>query len=161
MVVQHMPAGFTASLAQRLNEMSEIRVKEAEHGEIIKKGVVYIAPGGQHLKIVKSGSEYKIELNREPAIDGLRPCANIMYQSLENSDFDEITCVVLTGMGADGTKGIKGLAAKKKNIHVIAQDEDSCVVYGMPKAIAQTGLVDEVVTLNHIASSITKNVGVI
>lgn len=160
-VVQHMPAGFTASLAQRLNEMSEIRVKEAEHGEIIKKGVVYIAPGGQHLKIVKSGSEYKIELNREPAIDGLRPCANIMYQSLENSDFDEITCVVLTGMGADGTKGIKGLAAKKKNIHVIAQDEDSCVVYGMPKAIAQTGLVDEVVTLNHIASSITKNVGVI
>ena len=160
-VVQHMPAGFTASLAARLNEMSEIRVKEAEHGEIIKKGVVYIAPGGQHLKIVKSGSEYKIELNREPAIDGLRPCANIMYQSLENSDFDEITCVVLTGMGADGTKGIKGLAAKKKNIHVIAQDEDSCVVYGMPKAIAQTGLVDEVVTLNHIASSITKNVGVI
>ena len=160
-VVQHMPAGFTASLAQRLNEMSEIRVKEAEHGEIIKKGVVYIAPGGQHLKIVKSGSEYKIELNREPAIEGLRPCANIMYQSLENSDFDEITCVVLTGMGADGTKGIKGLAAKKKNIHVIAQDEDSCVVYGMPKAIAQTGLVDEVVTLNHIASSITKNVGVI
>ena len=160
-VVQHMPAGFTASLAQRLNEMSEIRVKEAEHGEIIKKGVVYIAPGGQHLKIVKSGSEYKIELNREPAIDGLRPCANIMYQSLENSDFDEITCVVLTGMGADGTKGIKGLAAKKKNIHVIAQDEDSCVVYGMPKAIAQTGPVDEVVTLNHIASSITKNVGVI
>lgn len=160
-VVQHMPAGFTASLAQRLNEMSEIRVKEAEHGEIIKKGVVYIAPGGQHLKIVKSGSEYKIELNREPAIDGLRPCANIMYQSLENSDFDEITCVVLTGMGADGTKGIKGLVAKKKNIHVIAQDEDSCVVYGMPKAIAQTGLVDEVVTLNHIASSITKNVGVI
>lgn len=160
-VVQHMPAGFTASLAQRLNEMSEISVKEAEHGEIIKKGVVYIAPGGQHLKIVKSGSEYKIELNREPAIDGLRPCANIMYQSLENSDFDEITCVVLTGMGADGTKGIKGLAAKKKNIHVIAQDEDSCVVYGMPKAIAQTGLVDEVVALNHIASSITKNVGVI
>ena len=160
-VVQHMPAGFTASLAQRLNEMSEIRVKEAEHGEIIKKGVVYIAPGGQHLKIVKSGSEYKIELNREPAIDGLRPCANIMYQSLENSDFDEITCVVLTGMGAEGTKGIKGLAAKKKNIHVIAQDEDSCVVYGMPKAIAQTGLVDEVVALNHIASSITKNVGVI
>ena len=160
-VVQHMPAGFTASLAQRLNEMSEIRVKEAEHGEIIKKGVVYIAPGGQHLKIVKSGSEYKIELNREPAIDGLRPCANIMYQSLVNSDFDEITCVVLTGMGADGTKGIKGLAAKKKNIHVIAQDEDSCVVYGLPKAIALTGLVDEVVTLNHIASSITKNVGVI
>lgn len=160
-VVQHMPAGFTASLAQRLDEMSQVKVKEAAQGDIIKKGVVYIAPGGFHLKIVKAGTEYKIELNKEPAIEGLRPCANIMYESLENSDFDEITCVVLTGMGADGTKGIKGLVDKKKKIYVIAQDEDSCVVYGMPKAIAKTGLVNEVVPLNRIANSITKNVGVI
>ena len=160
-VVQHMPAGFTASLAQRLDEMSQVKVKEAAQGDIIKKGVVYIAPGGFHLKIVKAGTEYKIDLNKEPAIEGLRPCANIMYESLENSDFDEITCVVLTGMGADGTKGIKGLVDKKKKIYVIAQDEDSCVVYGMPKAIAKTGLVNEVVPLNRIANSITKNVGVI
>lgn len=160
-VVQHMPAGFTASLAQRLDEMSQVKVKEAAQGDIIKKGVVYIAPGGFHLKIVKAGIEYKIDLNKEPAIEGLRPCANIMYESLENSDFDEITCVVLTGMGADGTKGIKGLVDKKKKIYVIAQDEDSCVVYGMPKAIAKTGLVNEVVPLNRIANSITKNVGVI
>ncbi len=160
-VVQHMPAGFTASLAQRLDEMSQVKVKEAAQGDIIKKGVVYIAPGGFHLKIVKAGTEYKIDLNKEPAIEGLRPCANIMYESLENSDFDEITCVVLTGMGADGTKGIKGLVDKKKKIYVIAQDENSCVVYGMPKAIAKTGLVNEVVPLNRIANSITKNVGVI
>ena len=160
-VVQHMPAGFTASLAQRLDEMRQVKVKEAAQGDIIKKGVVYIAPGGFHLKIVKAGTEYKIDLNKEPAIEGLRPCANIMYESLENSDFDEITCVVLTGMGADGTKGIKGLVDKKKKIYVIAQDEDSCVVYGMPKAIAKTGLVNEVVPLNRIANSITKNVGVI
>ena len=160
-VVQHMPAGFTASLAQRLDEMSQVKVKEAAQGDIIKKGVVYIAPGGFHLKIVKAGTDYKIDLNKEPAIEGLRPCANIMYESLENSDFDEITCVVLTGMGADGTKGIKGLVDKKKKIYVIAQDEDSCVVYGMPKAIAKTGLVNEVVPLNRIANSITKNVGVI
>ena len=156
-----MYAGFTASLAQRLDEMSQVKVKEAAQGDIIKKGVVYIAPGGFHLKIVKAGTEYKIDLNKEPAIEGLRPCANIMYESLENSDFDEITCVVLTGMGADGTKGIKGLVDKKKKIYVIAQDEDSCVVYGMPKAIAKTGLVNEVVPLNRIANSITKNVGVI
>ena len=160
-VVQHMPAGFTASLAQRLDQMRQVKVKEAAQGDIIKKGVVYIAPGGFHLKIVKAGTEYKIDLNKEPAIEGLRPCANIMYESLENSDFDEITCVVLTGMGADGTKGIKGLVDKKKKIYVIAQDEDSCVVYGMPKAIAKTGLVNEVVPLNRIANSITKNVGVI
>ena len=82
-----------------------------------------------------------------------------MYESLENSDFDEITCVVLTGMGADGTKGIKGLVDKKKKIYVIAQDEDSCVVYGMPKAIAKTGLVNEVVPLNRIAELNNKERG--
>ena len=160
-VVQHMPAGFTASLAQRLDEMSQVKVKEAAQGDIIKKGVVYIAPGGFHLKIVKAGTEYKIDLNKEPAIEGLRPCANIMYESLENSDFDEITCVVLTGMGADGTNGIKALSRSHKNIYVISQDEETSVVYGMPKAIAKTGLVNEVVPLNRIANSITKNVGVI
>ena len=159
-LVQHMPAGFTASLAARLNEMSEIAVKEAADGDIIVKGHVYIAPGGKHIKVSKEGSNYVIRLNDAPAIDGLKPCANVMYDSLQNSNFDEITCVVLTGMGADGTNGIKGLSACHKNIHVIAQDEQSCVVYGMPKALAATGLVDEVVPLNKVAEAITKNVGV-
>lgn len=159
-MVQHMPAGFTASLAQRLDEMSEIKVKEAEDGDTISKGVVYIAPGGKHMRVVKNGALYKIRLSAEAAIDGLRPCANIMYESLEQSSFDEITCVVLTGMGSDGTNGIKGLAARHKRMHIISQDENSCVVYGMPKALAQTGLVDEVLPLNQIAEAITKNVGV-
>lgn len=159
-IVQHMPAGFTASLASRLNEMSEVNVKEASNGDVLKKGTVYIAPGGRHLRIAKSSAGYEIKLSDEPAIEGLRPCANLMFQSLEKCSFDEITCVVLTGMGADGTKGISGLAAQKKNIHVIAQDEDTCVVYGMPKAIAQTGLVDEVVPVGQVAEIITKNVGV-
>ena len=159
-LVQHMPAGFTASLAQRLDEMSDVRVKEAEDGDIIRRGWVYIAPGGKHIRIVKNASGHKIQLSEEPAIDGLRPCANIMYESLTKCDFDEITCVVLTGMGADGTKGIKELSDKNKKIYVIAQDEDTSVVYGMPKAIAQTGLVNEVVPLNRVAEVITKNVGV-
>ena len=159
-LVQHMPAGFTASLAQRLDEMSDVQVKEAEDGDIIRRGHVYIAPGGKHLRIVKNGSGHKIQLSDEPAIEGLRPCANIMYESLERCDYDEITCVVLTGMGADGTKGIKGLSDRHKKIYVIAQDEDTSVVYGMPKAIAQTGLVNEVVPLNRVAEVITKNVGV-
>lgn len=159
-LVQHMPAGFTASLAQRLNEMSKVKVKEAEEGDVIEKGCVYIAPGGKHMKVVKEGANHKIRLNTEPAIEGLRPCANVMYESLKESAYDEITCVVLTGMGADGTEGIKKLANSKKNIHVISQDEDTCVVYGMPKAIAKTGLVDEVVPLNDVAAAITKNVGV-
>ena len=159
-LVQHMPVGFTASLAQRLNEMSDVVVQEARQGDVIQKGNVYIAPGGKHIKVVKSGAQHKIELSDASAIDGLRPCANVMYESLEKTSFDEITCVVLTGMGADGTKGIQGLAKAHKNIYVIAQDEDSSVVYGMPKAIAQTGLVDEVVSLNRVAEAITKNVGV-
>lgn len=159
-LVQHMPAGFTASLAARLNEISDINVKEGADGDVIQKGWVYIAPGGKHIKVVKKAAEYVIKLNDEPPIDGLRPCANVMYKSLIQCNYDEITCVVLTGMGADGTEGIKALSAGKKKIHVIAQDEESCVVYGMPKAIAQTGLVDEVVPLNKIAETITKNVGV-
>lgn len=159
-LVQHMPAGFTASLAQRLDEMSAIKVKEAIEGEIIKKGTVYIAPGGKHMRVARKGQEYQIKLSEEPAIDGLRPCANLMYESLEKCNYDEVTCVVMTGMGADGTNGIKGLSASHKKIHVIAQNEESCIVYGMPKAIAQTGLVDEVVPLSQIAEIITKNVGV-
>ena len=159
-LVQHMPAGFTASLAARLNEISDINVKEGADGDVIQKGWVYIAPGGKHIKVVKKAAEYVIKLNDEPPIAGLRPCANVMYKSLVQCNYDEITCVVLTGMGADGTEGIKALSAGKKKIHVIAQDEESCVVYGMPKAIAQTGLVDEVVPLNKIAETITKNVGV-
>ena len=159
-LVQHMPAGFTASLAARLNEISDINVKEGADGDVIQKGWVYIAPGGKHIKVVKKAAEYVIKLNDEPPIEGLRPCANVMYKSLVQCNYDEITCVVLTGMGADGTEGIKALSTGKKKIHVIAQDEESCVVYGMPKAIAQTGLVDEVVPLNKIAETITKNVGV-
>ncbi len=159
-LVQHMPKGFTFSLAQRLNELSKIKVSEAVDGEILEKGHVYIAPGGRHMEIAKSqGNAYQIKLNDMPPIDALRPCANVMYDSLTNSDYDEIVCVVLTGMGADGTKGIANLASKKK-IHVIAQDKDSCVVYGMPKAIAEAGLTDEVKPLGEIANTIIKSVGV-
>lgn len=160
-LVQHMPPGFTASLASRLDEMGDISVKEAADGDILKSGWVYIAPGGQHLRIVEGTQGYVVKLSNELAVDGLRPCANIMYDSLQQCGFDEIVCVVLTGMGSDGTNGIKGLAANHKKIHVIAQDEESCVVYGMPKAIAQAGLVDEVVSLSQVAEKITKNVGVL
>ena len=158
-LVQHMPAGFTASLAARLNEISDINVKEGADGDVIQKGWVYIAPGGKHIKVVKKASEYVIKLNDEPPIDGLRPCANVMYKSLVQCNYDEITCVVLTGMGADGTNGILELS-KSKPIYTIAQDVNTCVVYGMPKSIVETGLVNEVLPLTEIANSITKNVGV-
>ena len=159
-LVQHMPTGFTKSLADRLNELSRVTVKEAEEGETLEKGVVYIAPGGKHLEVAcTAGGSHKVHLSDAPAIGGLKPCANIMYQSLKNSRYDEITCVVLTGMGADGTAGIEALD-KSKPIHVIAQDAQTCVVYGMPRAVAEAGLVDEVVPLESIANTIIKNVGV-
>lgn len=159
LLVQHMPAGFTQSLAERLNEVSQVTVKEAEDGEILKKGWVYIAPGGKHLALAKRGKMHMIAISDEPPIGGLRPCANVMYRSLIESDFDEIICVVLTGMGSDGTDGIIKLE-KKKKIYVIAQDQASSVVYGMPKVITESGLTDQVVALDGIADAITKCVGV-
>ncbi len=159
-LVQHMPKGFTKSMADRLNEVSKINVKEAEEGDILKKGWVYVAPGGWHLEVKKgSDGQHRCHLDDSPPIGALKPCADVMYKSLCDSGFDEITCVVLTGMGADGTKGITELA-RKKPVHVIAQNAETCVVYGMPKAIAEAGLVDEVVPLTEVANTIKKNVGV-
>lgn len=159
-LVQHMPAGFTKSMADRLNEISDISVKEAQDGDVLEKGTVYVAPGGKHMEVKKCpDGNHKISLNDMPAIGGLKPCANITYDSLTESGYDEIVCVVLTGMGADGTNGILSLG-KKKPIHVISQNAETCVVYGMPKAIAESGVVDEVVALNDVAKTITKNVGV-
>ena len=159
-LVQHMPAGFTKSMADRLNEVSEIAVKEAEDGDKLEKGHIYVAPGGKHMEVVKCpDGSHKVALNDMPAIGGLRPCANITYDSLSKSGFDEIVCVVLTGMGADGTNGILSLA-QHKPIHVISQNAETCVVYGMPKAIEESGVVDEVVPLEKVAETITKNVGV-
>ena len=159
-LVQHMPAGFTKSMAERLNETSAIFVKEAQEGDKLEKGKVYVAPGGKHMEVVRAADgSHKIKLNDMPAIGGLRPCANITYDSLSKSGFDEVVCVVLTGMGADGTNGILSLG-QHKPIHVISQTADTCVVYGMPKAIAESGVCDEVVPLEKVAETITKKVGV-
>jgi len=159
-LVQHMPKGFTKSLADRLNELSEINVSEACEGDVLENGHVYIAPGGLHMEVKKTtDGSHKITLNDMPAIGGLRPCANVTYDSLRNCGYDEIICVVLTGMGADGTNGILSLE-KKKPIYVISQTAETCVVYGMPKAIYEAGVTDQVVPLENVAAAITKYVGV-
>lgn len=160
-LVQHMPMGFTKSLADRLDELSEIAVTEAVDGEKLEKGHVYIAPGGKQLRIAKGiGSSHVIKLTDEEPRDGLRPCANIMYESLAEMGYEKILCVVLTGMGADGRAGIEKLS-KTKETYTIAQDAETCVVYGMPRAIVSSGLADEVLPLDSIAGSIIKNVGVL
>jgi len=158
-IVQHMPAGFTQSLAERLNDLSEIKVSEAVEGEFLEDGHVYIAKGGKHLNIDNVGGRLKVRYSDEPTREGVKPCANYMFESLAKSDAERIICVVLTGMGADGTEGIVNLK-KSKNIFVIAQDENSSTVYGMPKAIYKTGLTNEVVPLDQVAQEIIMNAGV-
>lgn len=160
LIVQHMPKGFTASLAERLNGLSEVKVKEAAEGDELESGHVYLAMGGMHMNVKTSGAgRYTIHYSDEPTREGVKPCANYMYESLMDSHFDEIICVVMTGMGADGTVGIKNLEAKKK-IHVIAQDQDTSTVYGMPKSVVNAGLSNQIVPLEEIAQEIILNVGV-
>ena len=154
-----MPAGFTASLAERLDSLSEVHVKEAAEGDVIEAGTVYIAMGGRHMNVSTSGGRSTVHYTDEPTREGVRPCANYMYESLMNSGYDQVVCVVMTGMGADGTEGIINLKTKKK-IHVIAQEASTCAVYGMPKSVVNAGLSDQVVPLDQIAQEIIMNVGV-
>ena len=161
LVVQHMPPGFTRSLADRLNGMSEVTVKEAEDNEIISAGCVYIAPGDYHMRVERyeQGGNLKIKLTREPPLGGHRPAVNVMMESLSDTGFTNIIGVIMTGMGGDGSEGIKKLK-EKNNAFIIAQDEKSCVVYGMPKVAVQTGVVDTIVPLKEITKEIVKILGV-
>jgi two-component system chemotaxis response regulator CheB len=146
-------------MAERLNDISAVKVSEAEDGDRLEKGHVYIAPGGKHLEVRRNpDGSHRIVLNDSPAIGGLKPCANIMYDSLTGSGYDEILCVVLTGMGADGTNGILTLC-QHKPVHVVAQNAETCVVYGMPRTLVESGVVDEIVPLNEVAPTINRYVG--
>ena len=158
-LVQHMPTGFTKSMAERLDSLSALHVKEAEEGDELKKGWVYVAKGGKHLNIVEKHGKVVVHYSDEPSREGVKPCANYMYESLIKCKYDEVVCVVMTGMGSDGTEGIINLKSKKK-VHVISQDEQSCVVYGMPRSIKRAGLSDQVVALDQIAQEIILRVGV-
>lgn len=158
-VVQHMPPGFTKSLAERMNTLSELSVKEAEHGDVLKQGWVYIAPGDHHLKLKKSGQEWIIQLSQDELVSGHRPSVDAMMYSIADNKIGNVVGVIMTGMGADGAKGLARVKQENKGF-VIAQDEESCVVFGMPKSTIQLGVVDRVVTLNDIANEIVRAVGV-
>lgn len=158
-LVQHMPGGFTGSLAERLNGMSQIRVKEGAEGDTLENGTVYIAKGSTHMYVRQNGGRHYLHFKDGPPRENVKPCANYMYESLMDSRYDEIVCVVLTGMGADGMEGITNLK-KRKKVHVISQNADTCIVYGMPKAVENAGLSDEVRPLDDIANEIVMNVGV-
>lgn len=156
LIVQHMPAGFTKSLATRLDQLSKIKVKEAEQGDILQNGVAYIAPGGYHLKLRKVGISFGIVLDQtEPPRSGHRPSVDVMFEEVSKyDDFDKIA-VIMTGMGYDGSKGLIALK-QTGNVMAIAESADTCIVYGMPKAAVETQLVDEVADVDNIAQSIMK-----
>ncbi|EON73314.1 protein-glutamate methylesterase/protein-glutamine glutaminase [Lysinibacillus sphaericus] len=156
LIVQHMPAGFTKSLASRLDQLSEITVKEAEQGDILQNGVAYIAPGGYHLKLRKVGTSFGVVLdNDEPPRSGHRPSVDVMFEDVSQiKDFDKVA-VIMTGMGHDGSKGLKALKSTG-NVIAISESADTCIVYGMPKAAVETQLVDEVADVDDIAQIIMK-----
>ena len=154
-----MPIGFTKSLADRLNAASEVTVTEAVEGEYLEKGHVYIAKAGMHMKCEERHGRTRIVYSDEPNREGVKPCANYMYESLIEANWQTVVCVVLTGMGKDGTEGIKRLH-ERKDTFIIAEDAKDCVVNGMPGSIVATGLVNQVSGLDHIATEILTKVGV-
>ncbi len=159
-VVQHMPPGFTKSLAERLNQLSEITVKEAEDGELIQKGWAYIAPGDRHLLVKQNGSNYYIELSDGPKKGAHKPAVDVMMTSITDINIPHVVGVIMTGMGADGRDGFTDLK-KSREIHIIAQDEASCVVYGMPKSVVEAGLADEIKPLDQISKAIVNKLEVL
>lgn len=158
LVVQHMPSGFTKSLAERLNSQSLIKVKEAEDGDIIEPGNVYIAPGDFHMTIKQqkiNGEEKEvISLTKGEKVQGVRPSIDVLLNSVAPIFKQNSVGVILTGMGSDGSDGIKKL--KKAGGRVIAEDESTCVVYGMPRSVIEQKLADYILPINKIAESIAQ-----
>ena len=150
-IVQHMPAGFTNALATRLHNIAKVDVREAKDGELLAPGCVYIAPGNYHLRILNEAGVRRIALSNEPPVGNHRPAVNVMYDSVAHLGKD-VVAVILTGMGSDGREGMRKI--KENGGYCIAQDEATCVVYGMPKSVIDAGLADEICPLPQIADAI-------
>ena len=152
LLVQHMPPGFTRSFAKRLDSVSKIDVKEAEDGEDILENTAYVAPGDYHMEVRTQNGKPKIVLNKKPKIHGVRPAADPMMITAAEVFGRRTVGVVMTGMGRDGAEGI--VAIKKKGGITIAQDKETSIIFGMPKAAIETGMVDYIVPLDKIADTI-------
>ena len=146
-----MPEGFTDAFAKRLNEKCKIKVKEAKNDDILKEGEALIAPGGFHLEL---DSNNKIKLNKKPPFQGIRPSADITMSSASDSFNGKIIGIILSGMGKDGSIGIRNI--KRKGGIIIAQNKESSIVHGMPKAAYDTGFVDYVLPLSKITSKLSE-----
>jgi two-component system chemotaxis response regulator CheB len=152
LMTQHMPETFTASFAQRLDSLSAMKVKEAEHNERVIPGHAYLAPGHSHLSIRKSGAYYYTELSKAEPVNRHRPSVDVLFDSAAQILGSNSLGVILTGMGKDGAAGM--LRMRQAGAYTIAQDAASCVVYGMPKAAVDLGAAHEVTPLQEIAGRI-------
>ena len=156
LITQHMPEGFTKSFANRLNNLCKISVTEARGGERVLPGHAYIAPGHSHLLLKRSGANYMTELNQGEPVSRHRPSVDVLFRSAANCAGKNVVGVILTGMGKDGAAGM--LEMHKAGAYNFAQDEASCVVFGMPKEAIATGGVDEVVSLRDMTRSVLSRI---
>lgn len=153
LIAQHMPPAFTGPFAERLNSLSKISVKEAENGEPVKKGTAYIAPGRGHMGIIrKKVTETSIKISEDDGSHIYKPSIDVLMLSVVEGFSGQVLGVILTGLGNDGSKGMKEI--KNKGGRTIAESEESCIVYGMPKAIVDAGIADKVVPLDEVAGEI-------
>lgn len=156
LVVQHMPPGFTKSFAENLNNMFPFEVKEAQEGDQVVPGRVLIAPGNYHMEIHRSGAFYYVKLHQGPALHSVRPAADYLMKSVAKYVGKNALGVVLTGMGKDGAEGL--LEMKNAGAYTVAQNEETCVVYGMPAAAVALGAADKVLPLDRIAGDLLNQV---
>jgi two-component system chemotaxis response regulator CheB len=155
-VVQHMPAEFTARLAERLAEKSRLRVREAVAGEPVSAAQAWLAPGGHHLLVRRVGRAERLALNHDPPVNSCRPSADVLFRSAAETYGPGVLAVVLTGLGQDGLRGCECVRAAGGQ--VIVQDEASSVVWSMPGAVAQAGLADQILPLGRLGPEIVRRV---
>lgn len=154
LVVQHMPAHFTTSFAERLNELSTITIKEAKDGDSVVNGLALIAPGNYHMLLKRSGSRYYVQIKKGPLVHHQRPAVDVLFHSVASYAGSNAVGAVLTGMGSDGARGL--LKMKEAGARTVVQDEKSCIIFGMPNEAIKLGAVEKVVSLKNIAGTALK-----
>ncbi|MEL6216901.1 MAG: chemotaxis response regulator protein-glutamate methylesterase [Pseudomonadota bacterium] len=154
-IVQHMPAGFTKAFAERLDQSTQITVREARDGDSVIRGQALIAPGNQHMMLHRSGANYFVKIQEGPLVSRHRPSVDVLFRSVAQSAGPNAIGVIMTGMGNDGATGMKEMRAA--GAHTIGQNEASCVVYGMPKEAMKAGAVAEEVDLQKISGLIVRH----
>lgn len=153
-IVQHMPPGFTKMYAERLDKQCKVSVREAQNGDLVERGKILIAPGDKQMRLTRTGGIYRVEVREGEKVSGHCPSVDVLFQSVARAAASNAVGVILTGMGSDGARGL--LAMRKAGAKTIGQDEQSCIVYGMPKVAFDIGAVAQQASLEHIASKIYK-----